>query len=370
MKIKKSLLVPALGRISHIPKSSEIPAVRCICMEAIGGILTLSVMNGEQFASETIPCDGDLPRVLVPASAIIPIVTYGREEQQFYPTNNGRLHCDVGASIDTPLVIDDLVEPKPDNIAMVAVNCADLSKAISSVAFAASTDKSRQNLHGVHVILSANRMLCEAYDGHIGAFNVRASICGESNFTVHSSFVTPFCKALLMDGAQLNVASNWLNVWHENGSYWCKTPEAWMLNTGSIVNAERTTLGNISRDEFMSVFRLIQSTRGPKDELSIRSSLLLSDKSCIVRTFPTDGGADFSQKIDGKFADGQLWINGISFLKCLQAFPEESTITLKLAKAFDGVCLECGDLTVMNTQLSSDVVKAINNAEQKPEVTP
>lgn len=369
MKVQKSPLVAALGRLSHISRSTESNVTRHLCLEAVGGILTISATNLDQWASENLVCDGDLARVLVPASSFIPTVTFGNEEQLFQLTGNGRLRCDVGAEINLPVLNEDWPTPKLDDMKLVAVNCSDLADCIKRVKWSISQDKGRPELHAVHAVTSAKNISCETFEGTLGSFCNHASICGEADITIHSAFVDSICSAMNMDGAQLSCSPSLLNVWHENGTYSCKVPESWRMDTKKITSAERVMLGSFSRDEWLASFRYIQSTRGPKDDQTMRTSIALSDKSCIIKSHPTDSGSsNFSRKIDGRFEFKTLFVNAVSFARCLAAFPEGSTIDLKHTTAFDGICLECGDLAVMTTQLRPDVIKEVTGG--KPEVTP
>jgi DNA polymerase III sliding clamp (beta) subunit (PCNA family) len=359
MKVQKKDLVAALGRISHIPKSTPTQATRCFLLEAADGILTISATSFDQHASQSIPCVGDIDKTLVPANAFTSIVTYGSEEQVFSLTDKGRLHCEVGAVIDTPIIVDDWSPPIADKMRLLAVNCADLADCIKKVAWCASTDKGRQELNCVHIRLEPTKIFTEAFSGTEGAFCERAAIAETAEFILSNDFAASFQKALTMEGAQLSISESWLNVWYEGGTYSCKLVENRFPKTDQIISAERTLLAWIDRDQWLDIFRCIQSTRGPQDELSLKTIIAMGTPTCEFQTVPGDGGSDYHKSIDGKFPEITLRLNALAFVKCLASFPDGSTIAIKHIKITDAVVLEHEDVAVMTSQLRPDAVKGV-----------
>lgn len=348
MNIQKAKLVPALERACKIARGN-MPETRCVKLVAEGGILTISASDGIQFQSETLECVGDLPPVIVPAGGITSIATYGLNDQTYTVEKPGWLHCDVGAHVNTPCLVADYPEPALTGMKKVGINTGDLATGISSVAWAMSTERGRPELNAVSIEADENNILCAAAVGIYFAFHHRKAIAAKAMFCIPREFVSSFVEALQIEGSELSLSDNLAYVWSESRSYTCRLLDLKYPNVRNITDPKRDDIGVINRDEWLDIFRMIQSLC-PNNETA--PAVLVSLTPTEAR-FEYSGkeSADYDRSIAGSYTELSLNLNAITFTKLLASFPSGSELNLRFIPDFKAVELSIGDLSAVTTQL-------------------
>lgn len=332
---------------SCIGKRTSLVELSCVRMEAVGGILTVSATDIDQWQEESVACDGDLPAMLVNFTKLCGII--GSSDSVSIEDKYGKILVTQGNSRCHIATLPAETFPKlkhQGKLVALGISCEDLAEGIRSVAFAAcKKDIGRPELETVHINASARMLLVEACNGKNGAFFERPLACCESDIVVMDDCAPHLAAALLQKGAVISKSQNFVQVQTETGSYACKLVEAKYPNTAPIRNQEKIKLGEISRVELLAIMEqcvfLLSPTQRP------RATITFSEAGIDVKFDGLD--SDVDSHIDGKFASHEFSINVEAGKLCLGAMKEDRLQVFSNQQK-TSLWFQAGDLTVMTME--------------------
>lgn len=345
MQLNKSKLAAALVLPTRILGGRSTRVGRLL-LEGFNSVFSIEAYGDDQFCRMVVDCDGDLPPTQVSPATFNNVVEFCDGEISITP-EEGKLLVKSGSRVARIPTFADQIEKRepsgkptvmPPEILAAGINCSQ---------FCVPPDHHRPILHGVHVRCTDTLMSVESGDGANFTSFTAGAICGPCEFLLPSTFAHTVVEMLHPDSV-VSLAENLITIHNGMNYYSCKLMDGEYIQTSKILEPECKTVAMISRDEWVAAYRYIKSMRGLGEDLMVRSVAVLKPDSCLIESA---GENPCSQTIEGKFEERDLWLNAISFLKCLSLFPEKSTIELGHIAQFDGVSLKDGNLRVITTQL-------------------
>lgn len=352
MKASKTNLLSALELPCSIAgRRQSLPILNCVHLEAKDGILTIKGSDLDQTAVIVCVCEGELAPLCVRAKTIVDIISMGSDSVELSLPSK-RLLVKNGAT--TEIAISDPREFPADSEEKPTgkgVNCTDLSKAIRAVKWAAAKEDYRYVLQSVHVLASPKMLIAESSSGRELAYYSIPSITSSFEFVLPVAVAGHLADALEKDGAILRLSDKLVRCDYSSGnSYSCKLVEGAFPDTTFMRSFKRLHIGDIARDEWVSVFRKITFTGVTDAAKTIRidSKLGFTKKRCAISVNEADFA--FDDTIAGKFIEKEMAINVIPVRQCLEAFPAESTIKLDWSDDGRALVLESDNLLVITSQ--------------------
>lgn len=347
MKINKSKLLKALEQPARIV-GNRTRHLLGILISAKNGQFVIEATDLDQSCMIFVECDGDLDPICVSLSVFHVAVSFSVDEIEINQVGavleyrSGQ----IGVKIQTTAA-DIFPRIKYDG-KLVILPADELARGIRSCKFFADKNADRQVLMAAHVVGSANLLQCESSRGSQISVKQASVICGDFNILIPSAFIHAVADALDNQGAELLVGESALTIQYPGGCYNCKLAEGTFPNTDPIMFGEREMIGIIDRNQWTDTFRCLKAIRDESEALMVRTELRFEDKQCTVTAV---GTTPYKRVIEGNFKPEVMFVNAITFLECLTAFPEDALLKFESPAVAKAVRLEHEGYVVMTCRL-------------------
>lgn len=246
MKILKEHLLPAVQFLNQIAGKRGLPTLCMFRLEASGNVLSIRATDLDQEAASTVPCNGELPPLLVNAHHLSELAKTASDSLSATMAGES-LEVESGWEASLPTLKAEEFPPSMFSKGIAqGVSASDLADAMESVEWARCLDKERYVLSGIHVVLSAKSIVCESTDGKMMGLAHKPSIAGKCDFVIPAANAGNFITSLRREGANLLIAENCACVRYEGGEYATKLVEGGYPSTSLIVKAERKEIGELN----------------------------------------------------------------------------------------------------------------------------
>lgn len=346
MKITKQSLFYAVEFPSSIVKQKASNAMfSYLSIGAAKNRLSAAACDCDQYCTSEADCDGTMETVCVSCSHFKSLSPLFSEEVEI-SLKDGKMHIASSGkfilgtlSSDTSFATWNNVKP-----VKIGVDCATLKTCIERVAFASHKSSARGGIWGVHVVTCEQFILAEACNGKDLARIKTKAIAAKSDFLIPLDFVPNFCKALARDGAILILSENTIGVSFTSGEYYCKRCESAFLDVSPFAQWTRNPIGDITPSNWIPIVRTALGMSG--EDANTRVDLTINNGTIASTGKNFSVSVNSSDKLDG----GELKLNAVTFLRCLEAFNGENA-KVSLCEENRAIVLEQGGLTVITSQL-------------------
>lgn len=344
MKTESKPLADALARIkTSIGGARTLPILSCVKISAKNGTLKLEGSDLDQWHSEEIPCEGNLAETCVSLNYLASAIGGAKTEIE-----GGALGMtvtgDFGSTEIATLEAEEFPPaPKHKEASIHGVSCADLSAAIKSVFWSASTDIASYVLQSAHISSKAKKLIAVSTNGRELAVVEDAVIGSDFEMLVPDKFASNLCAALLRDGAVLSTDKNNIRVQHLGGSYSCKQLDGSFPNYRQVIPDKKVWLGEIESSRFKELLARCLCFAA---QLEANGKFTFS-KTGLKVDFAGDNKTKLSYHIGGKFSEFVIALNIRSLFKIMQNIKGESVGVYHAGDDFSPITIESGNLVVL-----------------------
>lgn len=346
MKIQTKKLNEALARLLPIAAGkTTLPILSAVRIEADGKNLKLAVTNLDEFAEETVECDGKIPATCVNLQQFAK--SLGGDEVEISLGEDGHLSVSFsggGVELSTQESDDFPMPPKLERPQRHGIACHCAAEAVSSVVWAAGDDLLRYTINSVRIESGSKVLSVVATDSRWLATRESATIGSEAAMSIPKAFCQRFAAALERDGALLSSSKNWVKVEHNNGYYFCKQIDGSYPNWRQVVPKERHLLGPVGITTMKEVALFCNAYNEKALDRSVR---LFFSKDGLRLEFVGANNAKAHRVVGGEFDDFTV---GVSLIRLKDIFSNLTGETAKIYRTGDNhspLVIEAGEMCVV-----------------------
>lgn len=344
MNVSTAKLKDALDNLGRILKTKVfVPLLSCIRLHAGNGSLELRASNMDEEQVERVECVGDL-EPCCPMLCDLVNALGGVEMELSLDKSDLQIAFSGNLLEISTQSIKGFPEQWRNKFTNIGVSCVDLFTGIKAVEWAASREESRYIMRSVHVVGSAQSLVCHSTTGRELAIWESPSISADFEVLVPDSFAANLRAALVRDGAVFSIAAGKVRVVHSDGSYTCKQVEGMFPSIAGIVDKEPRLIGSCVVEELVEVFARCVPYAPLPPRLPV-SVVEFSKQGGSVKFTGQDSG--LALRFGGSFDPHVCKLNAVSFRKCLSAF---DSYDVKIYAGDHKIILESGNLKVIQVE--------------------
>ena len=349
MKINTAKLKRALDELKLIAsRKAGLEILYCVHLKAENGYLEITASNLDEYQLEWVECVGELTACCV-----------GRErlgwaiggEETIIELVDENLTVSFGRNevVLKTLEADQFPAWPAGDMEAIGVSCPDMARGIESVAFAACTNGSREELATIHIVGKPKSIACEACNSHELAIWKADLISAMFDVVIPSSIVPNFCSALTKDGSTFSISENLVQVAHDFGKYAAKQLSTRYPNTEALINSitDQIEFGTLKISELADVVDRCAFYGDPQKSMAVdvHFSKDGAEFKCV------GNNSDMVFYIDGKFPDWETRYNADSLKMCLRAVKSD---TATLAGSNITTIIKYGDVSIYTNGLRKE----------------
>lgn len=337
MKIKTQSLLLALKELKRVlPTSPWIPIFSCVRIQT-SDVMKLSVTDGDQFSSRTIPFEGAIEDFCINFNSLFFSLAQSEETQTFTDGQFLIVKCDQ-KSTKIPILSPDEFPAEPDmkSAKAIGVPCADLAKGIRAVH--GFEHKDRHLLENLSIVGTLKLLECLACDAMNNAVWASPLISADFAAMVPSKFCDALADSLDGKDAVLGLSHNHANASWDGGSYFCKLAEGKYPSSSVFRSDEFTFIGMLEIKPLVAELKSCLTYADPAKAPAINFEFTKKE----LWTGFVGRDSNLENKFAASFEPYKCTLNAKSMLKCLSSFEQSCKIygNDRLIK------MESGDLTI------------------------
>lgn len=361
MKIKTSDLTEALTRLKPIiSRRTTLPILSCVKLHTERNRLHLTVSDLDQYQVERIECDGEFEPCCINFNYLLNAL--GGEAVSLKRNKTSvDVRCDFGVTELDVLEAEEFPPPpKCDGLKPIGVSCEDLSKAINSVAWAASTDETRWILNSVHVAGSSKRLEVVSTDGRQMARIEQPLISSDFEILIPSAFASSVAEVLARKGSELSANGDHIKISHENGNYYAKQVDGKFPNYKQVIPVKQEKIGDFEVGPFRE---MLGRCKFYADYARSLAAQIAFGKSGAEIEF-VGKASNLNLVAPGEFKSFNAVVDAETFHRCLSNLQAERATIFKDASEdkFPMIIMQAGDLFIYTTQVTKEFQKKAKEA--------
>lgn len=345
MKTESKKILAALDNARRVVgRRNTLPVLSCVKIYAKHGVLKIESTDLDQHQIEQVECDGELEPCCVSLEYLVSAI--GGESVRLELKNKVlNVVCSFGETRLKTLDADEFPkQPKQTKPVKQGVACADLSKAVKSVVWAASKDDSRYILKSVFVESDSKSLKVCATNGRDLVFTSLPLISSKFDMVIPSEFSSNVCHWLEAENATLINSENLISVESPSGLYMCKKLEGNYPNYRQVIPDKKKLLGSVSTEEFSGV--LARCVAFFKTSLEAKGVFNFSADGMTI-DLRGENEAEITYKIDGKFEPFKIALNCKSMVQIIQNSKTDEVKLFHSGDEFSPARIESGDFVTI-----------------------
>jgi DNA polymerase-3 subunit beta len=339
-------LQAALANIRPIVgRRQNLPILSCVKLHTERNQLHITGSNLDEFVVEQVEVDGEFKPVCVRfdylSNALI-----GDTADITFAKSKISLRCGKNVSSLSTLDAGEFPPlPKMVKSSKQGLACAELSKFVKAVSWAASKDPSRYILNSVLIESRAKQLTVLGTNGREMAFVKEAVIGSDCECLIPSGFASNAAAALARDGAILETSENQIRVTHNEGEYYCKRVEGNFPNYKQVIPNKTKLLAKLNVEEMLSLLRGV-ACYGNAQDAEIKGVFKFSNKGLVVEFKEPNSGTELIRELAGKYEDFTVALATAKMLKIFQQIKTDEA-ALRFVDELSVLTIEAGNLTVL-----------------------